>query len=145
MLGTDFEQWRWDDRAGIVDDDIECTELRSNPVGNAADIVVAADIEQACLNIGPCFTCESRGVIKRMLINMADQKQVRSFKCKCKCDAASDAAAGPGNESNLSFECSHRTSCRIHRYTTAATSGCFFGFTMRPKRTSSRCSRSRTL
>jgi hypothetical protein len=54
--------------------------MRGNPVGNAADIVVVADIEQARLNVGPCSTREARGFLKRTLIDMPElvgQKRVR--------------------------------------------------------------------
>ena len=46
--------------------------MRGNPVGNAADIVVVADIEQARLNVGPCSTREARGFLKRTLIDVPE-------------------------------------------------------------------------
>jgi hypothetical protein len=87
----------------------------SDPVSNAADIVVVADVEQARLNVGPCFAREARGVVKRMLIDMPDQKQARALTHKGMRDAASDATAGAGNERDLSFEFPHRPSTHRHK------------------------------
>jgi len=53
LLGGDFKQRRGPDRAGVVDHDIERAEMLGNPVGDATDIVVVADIEQARVNFGP--------------------------------------------------------------------------------------------
>jgi hypothetical protein len=82
LLGSDFKQRRRPDRAGVVDHDIERAEMRGDPVGNAADIVIVADIKQARLNVGPCFTREARGILKRVLINMPNQKQPRTLSRK---------------------------------------------------------------
>src|ERR1039458_10315807 len=82
LLGSDFRQWCGPDRAGIVDNDIERAEMRGDPVGNAANIVIVADVEQARLNVGPCFTREARGILKRVLINMPNQKQPRTLSRK---------------------------------------------------------------
>jgi hypothetical protein len=65
---------------------------------------------------GPCFTREARGFLKRMLIDMPDQKQVRSLSCKGMCNAASDATAGAGNERDLSFQFPHRLSTNHRTY-----------------------------
>ena len=56
--------------------------MRGDPVGNAADIVIVADIKQARLNVDPCFTREARGILKRVLINMPNQKQPRTLSRK---------------------------------------------------------------
>ena len=78
---------------------------------DTADLIVVADIEQTGLDLSSCFTGEACGLFKRMLINMSDQKQTRSFAGKSLGHATPNAAAGAGNESNLSFEFSHRTDC----------------------------------